>query len=300
MGTRIQLRSHVPIAKVEARYGSHPTSDDYDVILHGDCKVFAPDGTLLCALVRGGMDVNLVEAAYPALHWMRRLKSDNRGNYAGQSERVVKINSDGTVSRTTRSLAVRTAVIGFYDRYPRIPFCRQTAFTANQVDRWKTIVPLAQQVSQLFEDTVRARYKIQKDYVAGIHEDFRIANTVFTTMTVNNSIAAAVHQDAGDYKPGFGVLACVRRGQFQGAELVFPEYRVAVDLQDRDVLFFNPHQWHGNVQFRDAQGPECKPEDGGWERISMVFYVRAKMAGCGSAREEAEVAKRHAVGGSLV
>ena len=197
MGTRIQLRSRVPIAKVEARYGSHATHDDYDVLLHNDCKVFAPDGSLLCALVRGGMEPELVQAAYPALHHLRRYKSDNRGNYAGQSERVVKQNSDGTVSRTTRSLQVASAVVGFYDRYPRIPFCRQTAFTAKEAEKWATIVPLAQQVSQLFQATVMDRYKVQKDYVAGISPDFVIPGTVFTTMTVNNCVPAAYHQDAG-------------------------------------------------------------------------------------------------------
>lgn len=284
MATRIQLRSRVPIAKVKARFGTHATHDDYDVLLHGDCKVFAPDGSMFCALVRGGMDAELSEAAYPALHKLRSQVTDNRPGYSGGDTNDVGGNQRSSVK-------VRSAVIGYFDRYPRIPFCRQTAFTAKDTARWATVVPLAQQVSALLKKTVPMRHKVQQEYVSGIHPDFVIDDTVFTTITVNNCVTSAYHQDAGDYKPGFGVLTCLRRGNYSGFQLVFPEYRVAVDMQDRDVLFFDPHQWHGNV-VGVGEGPEGKPAEGGWERISLVLYVRAKMAACGSSVEEAERAKQ--------
>ena len=298
--TRIQLRSRTPKEQVEARYATHPTYEDFDVLLTSDCKVFAPDGSLLCCLVRGGMDAALVEDAYPALHSLRSRTTDNRPHYAGQADLKVKKLKDGSISRTLRSANVRSCVIGYFDRYARIPFCRETAFTAKETEKWDTVVPLLQQVAQLYQATVPKRYAIQRQWIdENVHSDFVIPETPFTTITVNNCVAAAYHQDKGDFKGGIGILACVRRGDFQGSHLVLPTYRLAVELQDRDVLFFDPHAWHGNVPFHDQVGEEGAPDSGGWERISLVMYARSKMEECGSALQEAERAKRHATGGSL-
>jgi hypothetical protein len=296
---KIQARSRVPLEKVEARYGTHATKDDYDVLLTGDCKVYGPKGELICVYLKGALDEELAEEAYPSFHSLRTKKSDNRGNYAGQSKRAVAVKEDGTASSTLRSKSVRSSIIGYFDRYPRIPFCRQTAFTAKEVDKWESCLGLVRQVSELFKQHIPARYKAQKDFVDNLSQDFVIDGSVYTTVTVNNCTAAAAHQDKGDLKAGFGALACLRKGNYTGSELVFLQYRIAVDLHDRDLLFFDPHLWHANVEFEDFEGPETLPEKGGWERISLVFYVREKMQECGSAAEEAERAKRHATGGAI-
>jgi hypothetical protein len=62
---------------------------------------------------------------------------------------------------------------------------------------------------------------------------------------------------------------------------VFPEFRVAVDLRDRDVILFDAHQWHGNIPLQ-LVSPDA-------ERISLVCYYREKMRDCGTATQEAEV-----------
>ena len=139
---RVMLQSKVPDADVEARYGTQATDADYDVLLTGDACVYRPDGQVLCVLRRGAMDPGYAERAYPHLHWLRSRKSDNRGVYAGQADRIQRVLGDGTVSRTTRSRPVSSCVIGYFNRYPRIPFCRQTAFTANHVDKWAEVLPL--------------------------------------------------------------------------------------------------------------------------------------------------------------
>lgn len=289
---RVTVNSRVPEAAVAARYGVNCTDEDYDVLLTGDCSVFRPDGQCMAVLRRGAIEPALAEAAYPELHWLRRHKSDNRGVYAGQAERTTNVLADGTKSRTTRSRAVASSVIGYFDSYPRIPFCRQTAFLVHEAKRWQHVLPLVQQVGSVFqaEPALRNRYEAQLAAIQRTTPEFCIPGSPFTTITVNNCVAAACHQDAGDFKAGFGVLGVLRRGRYRGGVLVFPQYRVAVDLQDRDLLFFNPHEWHSNTPL-EGDGPQGEPEAGGWERISLVFYHREGMLKCGTLAEEQAKAK---------
>jgi hypothetical protein len=74
---------------------------------------------------------------------------------------------------------------------------------------------------------------------------------------------------------------CLRRGTYTGGVLVFPRLRVAVDLQDRDLILMDAHEWHGNTAI--AGLPDA-------ERISVVSYYRSAMATCGTPDQEHEKA----------
>lgn len=283
----IRVTGRIPEAEIAAWAGRHPDPSHYDILLTGSTRVYGPRGEPVAVLVKGGMDAALVDDAYEALHWLRKMPTDNRPLFASQGRLVQERKKDGTLSRTKRSKQVPSAIIGYADRYVRIPFCRQTAFTSKHPDRWATILPLLQQVAQVFKRQLPTRYAIQLEAASRTTPDFVIPDTPFTTITVNNTLAAAYHQDAGDYKPGFGVLGVIRRGEYRGCELVLPEVRVAVDMGHCDLLFFDPHIWHGNVPIFDAVGEPM--ED--YERISMVFYHREKMLDCGTLADELERAK---------
>lgn len=82
-------------------------------------------------------------------------------------------------------------------------------------------------------------------------------------------------------------MAVLRRGRFRGCLLGMPRYGVAFDMQDRDVIMFDPHEVHGNTQFTDGQG--VVRED--YERISVVMYLRSRMRECGSPEEELQRAR---------
>ena len=58
-----------------------------------------------------------------------------------------------------------------------------------------------------------------------------------------------------------------------------PEYRIAIDLQDGDLVLMDAHQYHGNTQL------ELQSEDA--ERISLVLYYRTEMLACGTLMDEA-------------
>lgn len=141
-----------------------------------------------------------------------------------------------------------------------------------------SLYPYIQAVAEHFKEHVPLRYERQAEQAERTHPDWVIPRTPFTTVTVNNTYATGVHQDAGDLQAGFSCLSVLRRGQYTGSHLVFAEWRLAVDMQDRDLLLMDAHDWHGNV--------DITPESEDAERVSTVFYFRTKMIECGSLREE--------------
>ncbi len=72
-----------------------------------------------------------------------------------------------------------------------------------------------------------------------------------------------------------GCISAMRVGSFDGHFLVFPEYRVAVDIGPRDLLLFDPHEMHGNTPMT------CASE--GAERVSVVYYYRSGYTSKGDA-----------------
>jgi len=299
---RITVRARVSDAEMAKRFGTGISESDMVVGLHGDCDVYSPDGKVVCALRRNVLDEAVCEQAYPQLYYLRKYTTDNRGGYtgfgrAGTSTEGGKgakfLRADGRPSRQTRTVneagdivKVASAVVGYYDRSGgRFPFCRQTAFTANEVERWEQLVPLVKDADRVYREAFPKPYKVQSSFVAGLSKDFVIPGSVFTTLTVNNNVCGTVHCDKGDYKGGLGLISYHRRGSFTGGELVFPRYKVFLDLHDRDVLFFDPHEWHGVNQMRHTD-----PKQDG-QRISVVYYVRQRIDECGTAVEEAARAK---------
>ncbi len=186
------------------------------------------------------------------------------------------------------AVPIRSAIAGNFDRNPRFPYCRETIFSTSNPEEWKACEPLIQEAARVFEANVAERYAAQAEAAKKTHPAYVIPSTPFTTITVNNCVSGGFHTDAGDYEPGFGVITALRRGQYRGCLLGFPAFGVAVDLQDRDVLLFDPHEVHGNTPFEDCVGEEGTD----WERISIVFYFREKMLEClGPAEELARAQK---------
>ena len=143
-------------------------------------------------------------------------------------------------------------------------------------------MPLIRAVDARFRETLPERYAAQQAVVEATSPDFYISGTVFTTLTVNMNFRTAVHQDVGDYKPGFGVMTAIRRGVYEGCYLCFPKYRVAVDMQTGGLCLADVHEWHGNTPLVPK---------GKYARLSLVFYYRELMQRCGSSAEELERVK---------
>lgn len=277
MPAKLLLRSQ--LAHVEL--GRVVTDADYDVLITGEVDVFKPDGARLCSVRRNVVSTMAREAARPVLRLLKSAKTENRGAASG-GERYRKVKEDGTISNTNRSAPVASSIIGFFDRYARIPFCRQTAFNSNRAAEFDQLRPALSDLSACFAKAVPDRYAAQMQQVVETSRDFVIEGTPWTTVTVNHNWATCTHTDKGDLDEGFSCLAVLRQGHYKGGALVFPAFRVGVDLNDGDLIMMDAHEVHANTPLVD---------EGEAERISMVLYYRTKMRECGSAAEELVRAK---------
>lgn len=277
--------------------------EHFDHLVSGeDATVYKPDGSPLLIYRHDALPFEACKAAYGAIRGVAIQAGKSRGNrglaagkLTGKTDRIREeigirgdkrafpLRKDGTVSNTHLAKQVESGVIGFYDRYERIPYCRLTAFNINRPEKFKAALPFIRAVDRAFAEAVPERYAAQKAMVEKTSRDFFISGTAFTTITVNRNWQTAVHQDAGDYKPGFGVMSVLEAGEYQGGYLVFPQYRVAVDMRSRGVCMADVHEWHGNTPIVGKPGK--------FERISCVFYYRRDMFKCGSAEQELERAK---------
>ena len=295
--SRVVFRTRVPSEAIKPWKSKHPLPEHYDVLLSGNCEVRGPSGEPVVVILRDVLSRDVVAEAKPILHWMRKFTSDNRANYAGAPGGTGKITrADGTKSKTNRALnadgsfvEVASMVGGFFEQQGgRFPFCRTTGFTRNYPEKWNKLLPLFAECARVYEKALPKRYSTQMQVVKDTHQAWLIPDTPFTTITVNNTVAAAYHKDGGDLKSGMGILLAFEQGEFDGFELVVPEYKIAIRVKDGDVLLFNPVVWHGNIPPSNQVGEQ----DVDWWRTSLVLYYRDGITGCLSPEEEQAKAKR--------
>jgi len=184
---------------------------------------------------------------------------------------------DNLISDTTYANPVDSGIAGWFDRYPRIPYGRATAYTAQNFERFQLSWPFMERLSNGFRDLLPQRWRYQMDCADRLDPSFRIPNTPFTTITVNKNFRTAAHRDAGDLAKGFSNLTVVARdNDYSGAYLVLPEVRTAVNIRPGDLLLVANHDFiHGNTPIVAKAGAEL-------ERISLVCYFREAMLELGS------------------
>lgn len=280
-----------------------PKDGSYDILVKGeDVNVFKPNGDPLILFRHKVLPKEHFDKAFPALRTAAGT-SFNRGTAAGEVKqredaigvgtRFNPIKKDGTVSKTHYAEPVESGIIGYYDRNPRFPYCRTTAFNLKTPEKFLDALPLLQSIDKIFKRECPERHEAQMDMIRKTSQDFVINKTAFTTITVNKNWVTGVHKDQGDLKEGFGVMTALRAGdkEFKGCYLVFPKFRVAVDMQNQDVLLADVHEWHGNTPLIGIKGT--------FERISLVCYYREAIIECGTAAQEMDRAKSRIRGDKL-
>lgn len=293
----LRLTSKLPDAQADALAATYLDADAYDVLIQEDCDVYKPDGAPLIKFRKAILDPAVCAQAYTVLRTVEAPPT-NRGVAAGVPNHKPML-KNGRQSRSHRiSLhdypelqGSSSGIIGAFDRYQRIPFCRLTAFNLDHPNLFLKVVPYIRSVDAVFRGTLPDRYEAQQAMVNKTKADWQIPGTAFTTITVNKNFRTAVHKDAGDLKEGFGVMSILQAGEYAGAYLVFPAYRVAVDMRTTDVCLADVHEWHGNTPIVGIPGR--------YERISCVFYYRANLYKCGTAAEELAQAKNRKPGDAL-
>lgn len=274
----IRVRTTISEKEMETKVGKVLTDADYNVLLTRACTVRSPTGPLLAVYLPGALHHHM-DRAYERLSTIRS-RTENRG-LAGGSKRFPR--------GATRSsgISVMSSIVGYLDPQGPNRYCRLTAYNAKHAEGFDELLPLFQEIGGFMKDHVPERWRAQMEECDKTHPDWVIKGTPFTTITINNSYATGVHKDKGDLDKGFSALAVCTRGPVSGLRLVFPEYRVGVDMKHGDLLLMDAHQWHGNTRMRCQCGQPTRPahlpgpcNKCGAERISVVAYYRTRMKEC--------------------
>lgn len=272
--------------------GKFVDDSNYDELLSEDCTVYKPDGTILLVLLKRAIPNDLLAKAWSVLEKFNAV-TDNRGTASG-TKAVPRTRKDGTKGKRTEvpdGWAVKSGVMGYFERTPTYPWCRACGFNQKEPEKFAKILPMIQFVSNQFKEYVPAKYKVQREVVEKSSSDFVIPGTVYTTITVNKNFRTACHLDAGDLPQGISGMAVIRQGKWKGCNLVLPDFKKAVQLDTGDLIFFDPHEFHGNTQLI--------PLSKDYQRCSIVFYYREKIQHCMGAAEEMKRVQNRKAGEAL-
>lgn len=274
----IRLRTKISENELKQKIGKIVTDADYNILLVGPTRVWSPMNKLIAVYLPGILSDEVLADSYPTLHELRKITTENRG-LAGGTERVKRGEQKRSYGKP-----IASAIVGAIDPGGTQRYCRLTAWTGKETDKFTGLHPLLREIAAQFREHVPERYAAQMEFVKRTDPSWVIPDTPFTTVTVNNTYPTGVHTDKGDLDVGFSTLACLRKGSYSGGVFTFPEYRVGVDMRHGDVLLMDAHQWHGNTKIQ--------PETDDAERISVVSYYRTKMAECGSPADEVAKAQQ--------
>jgi len=209
---------------------------------------------------------------YPEYHgWFEKWLSDVVNMSRDEQIKEAKFVSETYISETNYAQSVMSGIAGYFDRYPRIPYGRATAYTEKNYDKFALCYTYLHKLNDQFRELIPGRWNAQNEQANKLDSRFCIDGTVFTTLTVNHNWRTACHRDAGDLTTGFsnicGVTGPDGKG-WRGGQFILPEFRIAINLQPGDMLLVNNHEGiHGN----DALIGDDN------DRMTIVAYFREKM-----------------------
>jgi hypothetical protein len=209
-----------------------------------------------------------VTKKYPEYHgwfdkWLAGLHNMSREEQRAEAQYVI----DNYISDTNYAQSVMSGIAGYFDRYPRIPFGRATAYTEKNPEDFAESFPFLNKLNDQFRELLPIRWGNQRAEAEKLDPRFLIDGTVFTTLTVNHNWRTACHRDAGDLHEGFSNICALGKG-WEGGEFILPEFRIAVKLQPGDMLLVNNH---GGIHGNDALVGDNN------DRMTIVAYFREKM-----------------------
>ena len=270
-----KLKKQLTDEQTEKLKGKYLNDKNYDLLITEDADGYDVNGNLLFRFRKNAMPLETLMLGVNSFKDSIEV-TESRGYASGSSHK--RIRKDGSVSNITVGNKVESGSVGYMDSSAMVKYCRKTAFAKNYFDKFKQGIPFVQFIDKKYKELCPAHYAKQKSIADGTNKNYIIDDTSFTTVTVNKNFRTAVHQDAGDYPDGFGNLIAYREGDWTGGYFCLPQYKVAIDLQNTDMLFVDVHQWHGNTDFINAN------ED--FLRISFVLYYREYMYKCKQPAEE--------------
>tara|TARA_B100001093_G_scaffold518774_1_gene604867 strand:- start:155 stop:1243 length:1089 start_codon:yes stop_codon:yes gene_type:complete len=295
------------------REGEYFDEKHFDHIVDEDADVYTDDGKLLLKLRKNVIPKKYTDMALSSYRDAAKKTHENRGAAAGELDRNKMnnyigefvdqgkfrtkfiSNTSGKQSKQATSNLSPSNIIGFYDKPDRNllgkgPPCRLTAFNRDNPELWEDSVPFIKEIDRLFKQLTPKAHENQLKKCQAV-PNFAIADTAYSTVTINYSWRTALHKDKGDFEKGFGNLIVVEDvdnpNTYRGAYTGFPQYGVAANVRTGDFLAMDVHEWHTNTEFYptnlninlDNTKRDVK-NDWHYNRLSIVCYLRDNMIRC--------------------
>jgi hypothetical protein len=286
--------------------------DVYGLNTDEDVAEGLPKRVLIAKLRKGVFPKDVIQTGWDAFRLLA-IPSRNRGAAAGPIDlkgmywsrrKPIQTHKWGTrylqngkVSKMVVNNVVASGVIGYYEKTPFLKQpCRLTGYTRRGLRQFFHGIPFLQAIDRQFSKLVPEAHAKQ---LAAVSKKpmYQIADTAFSTLTINMNFRTALHKDAGDYKDGFGNLSVIEWGRYHGGETLFPRFRVGVNLRTGDFVAMNVHQFHCNAKIYETAEdkaynkrlPDIRTRDPAtgvvgsqelFQRISFVCYFREKIEDC--------------------
>lgn len=318
---QVILEAKLTDDQMKAREGTYFSEKDVDKIYSEDVDIYAkvevspeaPDGKKLIARLRKNViPHDIIKIAWKNFY-NSASASRNRGAAAGPIDLKSKYWTkrkptsikgwsaqylqNGKLSKMRVNNNVFSSVLGYFEQTPFMGLpCRLTSYTQKYFDEYKAGIPYIEAIDGLFKKLVPDRYKAQYKQ-AHAKPQFQIADTAFSSVTMNRNFRTGLHMDDGDLRAGFGNLSVIERGKYEGGYTLFPRYKIGVDLRTGDFLAMDVHEWHCNTEIRESPSdkkfntdiPEIylndketgtQGVDKKYSRLSFVCYLREKLIKC--------------------
>lgn len=206
----------------------------------------------------------------------------NRGMATGKIDKSGKtMIKSGNFVMTEK---INSNIAGYFDRpsmqqiqkyrkgIPRY-VCRQTGFTSKFPELWENSLPFIKVCDKLQKELTPEAHKLQLKQ-AKKKSKYQIANTCYSTITLNYNWRTALHKDAGDFEEGFGNLVVIDDNNYEGGYTGFPCIGCCVDVRRGDFLAMDVHEFHGNTKMKLKKGKKS------YQRLSVVLYLRKHLIDC--------------------
>lgn len=281
------VQKQFPDYTMDSLVGEFFDVGDCNILINESCNIVTSENKLLCSIEKGAIPSDVSRLAVEAFKKKAKSTTTNtRGMAAGKVDlakvpgNIVELLEPGKFSSKVRysngntsnhrvSNKTNSMIVGFYDKPKRgesfngLNNTRPTAFCERYPDLWENYgIPFIEYIDYLYSDRFPDNYYYRKMQASTVPYGM-IKQTIFTTATINYNFRTAAHVDSGNSND-YSVLTC--HGDWSGGYLIYPQYRVAVNIQDGDLLIMNPHQHHCN-----------SPIEGMKDRLSLVLYAREKI-----------------------
>lgn len=191
------------------------------------------------------------------------------------------LSTNAVASTRTTGAKTKSSVFGYMPRNAlRYNYCRKTVSTKQETKNWHILVEFAKNKLMPFyleNFFVDVEQKMQEQILS----DWKIDDTIFTTISINFNQLIKTHTDSFNTKGSLSNVLILKENA-RGGELYLPEYDAYIPQNHGDLTVFRGEEiLHGVC--------ECDISKG--YRASLVFYQLEQLRHCYPYLEELKTAQ---------